>query len=302
MCMIVRGLIAFIAFLLSQDIVDDCLTKLRIMGMFAILPALGWTFLLLMNSRSSFFGGEVWWFWLRIVHILLYLTFSYLAVHGIGLAWVALALDALVGLFGFAVRYGLVRWFKKILDGPIGYIIKLAVLAGIVYGLWKSEIPPKQIFLGLVALVIIYYVMKEILKRVPMKKILQTIARNTRVKISGTKRISVTVTILEQDYSNVLSLPEAIYSYTSANGSGVLEWLRWILLGGGGQIIAGFEFSPLASPFSRTGGGLMVAGNGWRVPPSLSGTATNNILTRSLQNIEQDIKIIVNRELQRIIK
>jgi len=135
-----------------------------------------------------------------------------------------------------------------------------------------------------------------------LTSIVQTIARNTRVKISGTKRISVTVIILEQDYSSVLSLPEAIYSYTSANGSGVLEWLRWILLGGGGQIIAGFEFSPLASPFSRTGGGLMVAGNSWRVPPNLSGTATNNILTRSLQNIEQDIKIIVNRELQRIIK
>lgn len=178
MCMIVRGLIAFIAFLLSQDIVDDCLTKLRIMGMFAILPALGWTFLLLMNSRSSFFGGQVWWFWLRIVHILLYLTFAYLAVHGIGLAWIALAVDALVGLISFGVRYGLISWFKKVLDGPFGYIIKLAVLAGIIYGLWKSEIPPKQIFLGLVALVIIYYVMKEILKRVPMKKILQTIARN----------------------------------------------------------------------------------------------------------------------------
>ena len=69
------------------------------MGMFAILPALGWTFLLIMNSRSSFFGGEVWWFWLRIVHILLYLTFAYLAVHGVGLAWIALALDALIGLF-----------------------------------------------------------------------------------------------------------------------------------------------------------------------------------------------------------
>ena len=97
-------------------------------------------------------------------------------------------------------------------------------------------------------------------------------------------------------------MPEAVYAYTSANGSGVLEWLKWILLGGSGQIIGGFEFSPLASPFSRTGGGLMVAGGSWSVPPGLSGTATNNILTRALENIQKDIEIVINQELQRVFK
>ena len=135
-----------------------------------------------------------------------------------------------------------------------------------------------------------------------LTSIVQAIASNVRVKIIPGKNLAINITILEQDYSDVLSLPEAVYAYTSANGSGVLEWLKWILLGGSGQIIGGFEFSPLASPFSRTGGGLMVAGGGWSVPASLSGTATNNILTRALENIQVDIEMIINKELQRTLK
>ena len=49
-----------------------------------------------------------------------------------------------------------------------------------------------------------------------LASIVQTIARNVRVKISGTKRITVDITILEEDYSDVLSLPVAVYNYTSA--------------------------------------------------------------------------------------
>ena len=135
-----------------------------------------------------------------------------------------------------------------------------------------------------------------------LASIVQTIARNVRVKISGTKRITVDITILEEDYSDVLSLPEAVYNYTSARGSGILEWAKWILLGGNGTIVWGFDFVAVPSPFSRTGAGIMRPGGGWSVPSSLSGTASNNILTRALENIEKDIQSIVNRELQRILK
>ena len=46
----------------------------------------------------------------------------------------------------------------------------------------------------------------------------------------------------------------------------------------------------------------MLRGGGWSVPASLVGTAQDNILTRSLQNIEKDIEALVNQELQRILK
>ena len=135
-----------------------------------------------------------------------------------------------------------------------------------------------------------------------LTSILQTLASNIKVKVSFDKSIKIDINILEEDYSDVLSLPEAVYTYTSSNGSGVLEWLKWILLGGNGTIVGGFEFSPSSSPFSRTGGGLMTPGNGWGVPSNLAGTASNNILTRSLQNIEKDIQVIVSQEIQRILK
>ena len=135
-----------------------------------------------------------------------------------------------------------------------------------------------------------------------LTSILQTLASNIKVKVSFDKSIKIDISILEEDYSDVLSLPEAVYTYTSSNGSGVLEWLKWILLGGNGTIVGGFEFSPSSSPFSRTGGGLMTPGNGWGVPSNLAGTASNNILTRSLQNIEKDIQVIVSQEIQRILK
>jgi hypothetical protein len=136
--------------------------------------------------------------------------------------------------------------------------------------------------------------------------IAQAVADNVRVKVipSGSgKSFRVNVIILDTDYSDILSLPEAVYAYTSAKGGGILEWLRWILLGGSGTIIGGFSFSPIPSQFSRTDGGLMLeGGSGWKVPESLAGTADNNILTRSLENIQVDILSIIQQELRRIFK
>ena len=45
----------------------------------------------------------------------------------------------------------------------------------------------------------------------------------------------------------------------------------------------------------------MLRGGTWSVPPSIAGTAQDNILTRTLQDIEKDIEKIINQELQRII-
>ena len=55
--------------------------------------------------------------------------------------------------------------------------------------------------------------------------IVQAVANNTRVKIKLEDNIQISIHILEEDYSDVLSLPDAVYKYTSASGSGILEWL-----------------------------------------------------------------------------
>jgi len=135
-----------------------------------------------------------------------------------------------------------------------------------------------------------------------LASVIRIVSESFEVKVSRGNLLRIDIGILRQGYAELLSLPEAIYRYTSAKGSGILEWLKWILLEGNGPIIGGFDFSPTYSGFSRTGGGVMVAGGNWTMPPSLAGTAQDNILTRALQNIEKDIEVLVKQELQRIIK
>lgn len=136
-----------------------------------------------------------------------------------------------------------------------------------------------------------------------LTSIAQAVSDNIKVKvIPNDNSFRINIIILDNDYSDILSLPEAVYQYTSTRGGGILEWLRWLLLGGRGAIIGGFNFSAIPNQFSRTGGGLMLEGGNWNVPQSLAGTADNNILTRSLENIQVDIIAIIQQELRRIFK
>lgn len=132
--------------------------------------------------------------------------------------------------------------------------------------------------------------------------IVDAASKSIEIKVSLSNMLKIEIGILRKDYSDLLSLPESVYTYISSRGSGVLEWLRWLLLEGDGIIVSNFEFSPSNNPFSRTGGGFMVTGTNWKVPSNLSGTSQNNILTRALENIEKDIESVVAKQLRRIIK
>ena len=134
-----------------------------------------------------------------------------------------------------------------------------------------------------------------------LQSIIRIAAKNFKIKVTPANILNISIEILEDDYSLLLSLPESVFPYVSAKGSGILQWLKWILLEGNSPIVRDFEFVPTPSRFSRTGGGVMFRGGGWSVPPNLAGTAQNNILTRSLQGIEKDIESLVSQELQRII-
>ena len=135
-----------------------------------------------------------------------------------------------------------------------------------------------------------------------LQSIIRIASQSFTIKVKVENLLTINIGILEDDYSQLLSLPESIFPNISAKGSGVLEWLRWILIEGNQPIVRDFEFVATPSRFSRTGGGIMLRGGGWSVPPNLAGNVQDNILTRSLQNIEKDIEILVNQELQRIIK
>ena len=134
--------------------------------------------------------------------------------------------------------------------------------------------------------------------------IVRVASESVFVKVSqgSTELLKIDLGILEGSYQDVLSLPEAVFQYRSSRGSGVLEWLRWLLLEGNGQIIRDYSYNPSISRYSRTQGGLMVSGGSWSIPSSLAGTQNDNILTRALFGIDADIEQLVERELQRNIR
>ncbi len=129
--------------------------------------------------------------------------------------------------------------------------------------------------------------------------ILNTWAQGIEVKYKKNNALGVIqVGMLRSDYSDVLSLPEASFAYVSKNSSGIIEWLRWLLLESTEMIVAGYEFE--ASNAGRSGLGIMVkSSGGWRVPTQHAGSATDNFATRSLFDIGKTIDRVMDEEIRR---
>ena len=89
------------------------------------------------------------------------------------------------------------------------------------------------------------------------------------------------------NFSNILGLPEAVIQATSAR----LPWLNWLLTQGSNTIVSGYTYKPDNS--GRSGGGTMVSGNLWRIPPNFAGTAENNFITRALQGRDKELSSIM---------
>ena len=135
-----------------------------------------------------------------------------------------------------------------------------------------------------------------------MFQIVQEASKSFEIKVEPANLLKISIGIIKADYSDLLSLNEAIFAYSSSKGSGVLQWLQWLLTEGSGTIVQGYDFSPSSSPASRTGGGLMVVGNGWQMPQHLAGTQMDNFLMRALTNIDKDLETIVKQVLNSSIR
>lgn len=79
-------------------------TYLQYMGYLSLLPAIGFFYLFLTDSRKTgaeVFGDKIWWTNLRPVHGIMYLLFSYNAINGNPNAWIYLLVDVIIGLISF---------------------------------------------------------------------------------------------------------------------------------------------------------------------------------------------------------
>ena len=103
LCLPTRLMFAYASKTASKD-------SLKLMGLVALLPAIGFTFIYVSNSRkvgAETFGAKIWWNDLRPLHSLLYFSFAYMAITNDKNAYKALVLDALIGFVSFVSHHKL---------------------------------------------------------------------------------------------------------------------------------------------------------------------------------------------------
>ena len=96
-CIPVRLSLVYLAMTLSKK-------YLKIMGFIALLPAIGFLYIYLTNSRKTggeVFGGKIWWNNLRPVHSLLYFIFAYMGINENANSYIPLLIDVTIGLLAF---------------------------------------------------------------------------------------------------------------------------------------------------------------------------------------------------------
>jgi hypothetical protein len=113
----------------------------------------------------------------------------------------------------------------------------------------------------------------------------------------------INIGIIQDDYSDVLSLAEAELTYSGARGQKTLRWLDWLITRGSSIIVSDYEYKiDSRSSRSRTGLGIMVKRRGgWKIPAQLAGTENDNFATRALEGIEGEIQTIIRQELTKVL-
>lgn len=91
---------------------------LQIMGYICLIPAFGFAYIYLTDSRKTgaeVFNDKIWWNNLRPIHSILYFIFSYLAITNSRNAFIPLFVDWTIGLVSFLLYHYSSGNFAKIL-------------------------------------------------------------------------------------------------------------------------------------------------------------------------------------------
>jgi hypothetical protein len=104
-----------LTFTIASAIVPDWL--LRIMGFIALIPVIGWFYLIFIGKRDrgiEVFNELIWWKDLRPLHMFLWGFFAYLAITKNHKAWVVLLIDTFIGLSAFLIHHQMEGNLKKL--------------------------------------------------------------------------------------------------------------------------------------------------------------------------------------------
>lgn len=122
------------------------------------------------------------------------------------------------------------------------------------------------------------------------------------IKVSGNKLSGgFLITFLDDtQIENIISSESA--SINDSKGYS-LPWLKWLLLEGIKPIVKGYKVKLGPNEASRTGMAIMVESlTSWSVPAQFAGNKTNNWITRSINDIDENkILSIIKEEINRNI-
>jgi len=122
--------------------------------------------------------------------------------------------------------------------------------------------------------------------------IVSAVADATQVKIIKVNEKlegSIEFRFQPKDFANLLSLSSGVVA--TEKGAN-LKWLEWLLKEGDRVVVVGYRYQP--SEDGRAGGGTMLSGFGFRVPPQFSGTTEDNFITRAFSGRNSELAQLIS--------
>jgi hypothetical protein len=129
-----------------------------------------------------------------------------------------------------------------------------------------------------------------------LEEIIETWSNSFAVTTTAT---SLRVQGVEADYSDVLSMSEALF--ITPENRFALEWLKWLLTEGTTDMVPDYRFVS-GGAGSRTGFGVMRQPGSWQVPLQFSGTQNDSFVTRAIDTMERRTILIMRTEIKKALK
>tara|TARA_Y100000389_G_C17187848_1_gene377322 strand:- start:275 stop:679 length:405 start_codon:yes stop_codon:yes gene_type:complete len=120
-CIGMRTIITIVAKNLNENLNNNTTKKyFKYFSLIILLMGVGFLYIYIFGSKKAdsqlkWANSKVWWNDYRIIHAILYISFSVMALLRLNNAWVLLALDTLLGLILFLQYHYSIGNFNKLI-------------------------------------------------------------------------------------------------------------------------------------------------------------------------------------------